>query len=114
MSKHITDFDLDDMSEDDLAYFDQRPWLKQEYELQTGNPFSEIDPRTGDQAEDDEEDFDSSNHPEDYNDWEYKDLQKEIASRNKDREDDEKIVLDGRKQEDLVRVLEADDEANPE
>ncbi len=35
MSRKMDDFDPDNMSADDIAYFDQRPWLKDEIKMQS-------------------------------------------------------------------------------
>lgn len=39
MSRHI---DFEDLSDEDLQYLEERPWLKTEYELQSGQTFGEL------------------------------------------------------------------------
>jgi hypothetical protein len=47
-----------------------------------------------------------------YDDWDYADLQKEVSSRNEDREDDDKITPESRSSENLAAALREDDEKN--
>lgn len=105
--------DIKNLKGDDLAYFDQRPWLKEEYERVTGEKWPHED-RVSSGTDDNEGDFDPEGLPDDYSEWEYADLQKEVSRRNSDREEDEKIEPESRKGEDLIAALEADDEAAEE
>lgn len=58
---------------------------------------------------DDEEDGNTG-----YDSWTAKQLIEEITRRNADRDDDNKIVFEGKKKSDAVAALEADDEAAEE
>lgn len=129
MSKDLQDFDMENLSDDDRAYFDQRPWLKDLYERQTGDTFPESgrensmdNPPSVQQMSARNPGTDTSGDPSgpqtgmpaDYSDWEYNDLRHEVSSRNEDREEDDKIVPDSQSKEDLVAALEADDEGSEE
>lgn len=94
------DIDLDNLKPEDESYIADRPWLKDELFLQTGVKFEDTD--FGGSEDVDEDGYAS---------WEYADLQKEVASRNEDREEDDQIKPKSRKAEDLVAALEADDDA---
>lgn len=87
------------LSDEDLAYVQDRPWIMQDLEL------SGIELKTGSE---DEEDSDEVA----YSDFSVDDLKAEIATRNEDRDEDDHIVVGGKgNKADLIAALEADDEA---
>ncbi len=59
MAKQI---DFENLTADDKQYFDDRPWLKDDYERHTGNKFSDLDFNLPDD-EDDEQDDGSQQNP---------------------------------------------------
>lgn len=122
-----TDIDFENLTIDDKAYFDQRPWLKTEYERITGNKFDDLEFPSEDEDDSDEDEQDAGNtnpddpedeDPEDDEDdeapdyaaWDYNDLKKELGERNADRDEEDKIVPESMSAESIVAALEADDE----
>lgn len=57
-----------------------------------------------------DDDVEGAAKPEDYGAWTVAALEPEVASRNTDREDDDKVVPASGKKADLVAALVADDE----
>lgn len=118
MSKNVQDFDLENLSEDDFAYFDQRPWLKGEYEMQTGKSWDDLaagvdaSPADGDDSDDSNSDDDGDEDaPADYSDLDFGALKAEIDRRNDEIEDDEQKISKAGSADDLRARLVQDDEA---
>jgi hypothetical protein len=135
MSKDLSELDWSNLSDSDHAYFDQRPWLKEQYERVSGNPFPEKgveepqmrpepnvqqmsasnagtdtsgDP-SGPPAEGthtaDEDEVEES-----YADWDIADLRAEIDARNEEYgETSERHMSKGGSKADLASRLEDDD-----
>lgn len=92
------DIDPQNMSADDVQYVQDRPWLAQEFEI-NGIELSSLEstsPESSDGDGDGEDDGSSS-----YEDWDYQDLRKEVASRE--------LEADSNSKEDLIAALVADD-----
>lgn len=104
MSKEL---DFDNLSEADVAYINMRPWIA-ERRVRAGFP----DPRDTDFSE--ASSPASEEEEEGYESWKADELREEIDVRNKDRDEDDMIVPDGKKKADLIAALEADDEAAEE
>lgn len=92
------DIDLENLSEDDVAYIEQRHWMIQELEFQ-GYDWEELKRDAGVGGE------------VDYNDLKVAELDEEIAKRNEGRAEEDLIPDDGNKA-DKVAALEADDAAS--
>lgn len=100
MSYREKDVDFDNLSGDERAYFDQRPWLKEEYERHTGNPFPEEGESSDPESDEDEDEVD-------YSTWSPDDLKAEVETRELEVTGTGK---DGNVlKADMVAALEADD-----
>ena len=90
------------LSDDELDYVNDRPWLLQDLEL------SGLDLITQDDVEDAEE------APETYNGWNKPDLVTELDRRNLERDEDSQIEPEKSTVEGIKAALLADDEAQRE
>lgn len=95
------------LSDDDLAYVADRPWIMQDLEL-SGVKIPDGTEPEDTEDEDDEEEVD-------YNDFSVEELKAEIATRNEEREEADEIKVAGKgNKADLIAALSADDEAEEE
>ena len=102
---------------DDAAYVRDRPWIIRDAELE-GIKVRFADDLDGDfEVDDDEEaEDDEEQEVEDYTgpEWTVKTLTAEIDARNEERDEDDQIVPDTGKKDDLIQALLDDDEAMAE
>jgi hypothetical protein len=131
MGRKLDEFDFENLSDDDRAYFGQRPWLKNLYERVTGETFPEegrensmdsppsvqqMSARnagtdtSGDPSGPPDNQQEQDEVPEDYKDWGIEDLRDEIDRRNYEYgEGSERHMSKGGSKADLAGRLAADD-----
>lgn len=104
--------DPENLTEDDVEYVRVRPLLRQDFIRQGyGDPLDPEYPGLVSSDSEDDEDEETSN----YSSMDKAELEAEVESRNEDRLDEDKIVVEGTgsggkvTKKDLLAALEADD-----